>query len=53
MPAYAHTHPDFPGDPSKWEPLFTPFGESAEQCQRENCEKCQHLKPKHGRLNKP
>lgn len=20
---YAHSHPDFPEDPSKWEPLFT------------------------------
>lgn len=55
MPAYAHTdpaHPD-PKDAEKhWEPLFTPFGESAEQCQREDCKKCERLEPDHGHLNK-
>jgi CRISPR-associated endonuclease/helicase Cas3 len=49
---YAHTHPDFPSDPSKWEPLFTPFGEGAEQCQRDTCQKCRDLEPYHGHLNK-
>lgn len=52
MTAYAHTHPDFPNDPSKWEPLFTPFGDGADECQRENCRKCQNLEPYHGHLNK-
>ncbi len=49
---YAHTHPDFPGDPSKWEPLFTPFGDGENQCQGEACEKCRELIPNHGHLNK-
>lgn len=52
MPAYAHTHPDYPDDPSKWEPLFTPFGNGPEQCQREHCEQCKNLDPYHGHLNK-
>ena len=51
-PPYAHTHPDFPDDPSKWEPLFTPFGEAAGQCQGPNCPNCQRLQPDHGHLNK-
>ena len=46
LPPYAHTLDDKP--PEKWEPLFTPFGETEEQCQRENCEKCEHLEPHHG-----
>jgi CRISPR-associated endonuclease/helicase Cas3 len=50
--AYAHTHPDHPNDPSKWEPLFTPFGDAANECQRESCEKCRDLSPDHGHLNK-
>ncbi len=55
MTAFAHTdpaHPD-PKDAEKhWEPLFTPFGESVDQCQRENCKQCEHLEPDHGHLNK-
>lgn len=49
MNACAHTHP---GDPSKWEPLFTSFGEGEDRCQRETCEKCRSLEPQHGHLNK-
>lgn len=50
LPPYAHT---LDGKPSeKWEPLFTPFGDGDEQCQRENCRKCQRLAPHHGHLNK-
>ena len=30
VPAYAHTHPDYPETPSRWEPLFTPFGDGAD-----------------------
>ena len=52
MTAYAHTHPDHPNDSSKWEPLFTPFGDEADECQRESCEKCRDLSPDHGHLNK-
>lgn len=52
MTAYAHTHPDHPNDPSKWEPLFTHFGDAANECQRESCEKCRDLSPDHGHLNK-
>ena len=55
MNFYAHTHPDFRDskDAEKhWEPLFTPFGDSEEDCQRENCEKCRDLSPTHGHLNK-
>ncbi len=55
MNFYAHTHPDFPNskDAEKhWEPLFTPFGDSEEDCQRETCEKCRDLSPTHGHLNK-
>jgi hypothetical protein len=43
---YAHT---IKGQaPEKWEPLFTPFGDGAEKCQRENSQKCavrEHLTP--------
>ncbi len=49
---YAHSHPDFPNEPSKWEPLFTPFGKGEKECQREHCEKCRTLEPYHGHLNK-
>jgi CRISPR-associated endonuclease/helicase Cas3 len=55
MNFYAHTHPDFPNskDAEKhWEPLFTPFGDSEEDCQRETCEKCRDLSTTHGHLNK-
>lgn len=52
LPPYAHTHPHFPHEPEKWEPLFTPFGEGKNQCQREHCEKCERLEPNHGHLNK-
>lgn len=52
MTAYAHTHPDHLNDPSRWEPLFTPFGDAANECQRESCEKCRDLSPDHGHLNK-
>ncbi len=51
-PAIAHSHPDFPEDPSKWEPLFTPFGDGPQECQRESCAKCRELDPYHGHLNK-
>lgn len=47
---YAHT---LPGKPQgEWEPLFTVFGDSEDECQRENCKKCQNLKSDHGHLNK-
>lgn len=51
-PPYAHTHPDFPDDPSQWEPLFTHFGEAADQCQGRYCDQCRRLQPDHGHLNK-
>jgi CRISPR-associated endonuclease/helicase Cas3 len=47
---YAHTLPNRPQ--CEWEPLFTPFGIGTDECQRENCEKCQRLEPYHGHLNK-
>jgi CRISPR-associated endonuclease/helicase Cas3 len=50
LPPYAHTLDGKP--PSDWEPLFTPFGAGADQCQRENCQKCQNLVHDHGHLNK-
>ncbi len=50
QPFYAHTLDGKP--PSEWEPLFTSFGDNAEQCQREHCEKCEALEPDHGHLNK-
>ena len=50
MPFYAHTLKDQP--PEKWEPLFTPFGEGSEECQRDTCVKCEAMEPRHGHLNK-
>lgn len=49
-PPYAHTLPERPQE--EWEPLFTPFGDAADECQRESCQKCQRLEPDHGHLNK-
>ena len=49
---YGHTHPDFPDDPTKWEPLFTPFGDEEYQCRGIHCAKCRQLVPKHGHVNK-
>lgn len=50
MTAYAHTLEGQPKE--KWEPLFTPFGDGSEECQRENCQKCRDLESHHGHLNK-
>lgn len=50
-PAIAHSHPDFPEDPTHWEPLFSSFGEGDNECQRNPCEKCRQLLPGHGHLN--
>ncbi len=50
MPCYAHTLKNQPKE--KWEPLFTPFGEADNECQRDNCTKCKNLEPYHGHLNK-
>ncbi|RYG97553.1 MAG: CRISPR-associated endonuclease Cas3'', partial [Alphaproteobacteria bacterium] len=52
VPIFAHTHPDFQTDSSGWEPLFTPFGDDPEHCQREHCSKCEKLAANHGHLNK-
>ncbi len=52
MPAFAHTHPNFPVDSSKWERLFTPFSNWEGECQRDDCEKCERMEPQHGHLNK-
>ncbi len=52
MNAYAHTHPEHPEDPTKWEPLYTAFGEGPDECQRASCIKCRNLEPYHGHLNK-
>lgn len=35
---YAHTDPEFPDDPSTWEPLFTPFGDGEGECRGRGCE---------------
>ncbi len=51
-PPYAHTHPEFPDDPSKWEPLFTRFGNGAGECRGKDCDLCRELAPYHGHLNK-
>lgn len=50
MIVYAHS---LEGKGSEaWEPLFTPFGIDADQCQGHECEKCKDLDPRHGHLNK-
>jgi len=51
-PFYAHTHPEFPDDSSKWEPLFTPFGDGDGECRSRECWRCRRLEPYHGHLNK-
>ena len=48
----AHSHPDHPRDPSRWEPLFTSFGEGDGQCAGPDCSACRELRPDHGHLNK-
>lgn len=55
MTFYAHTKTDVQGkylDAKHWEPLFTPFGKADDQCQRDCCEKCAAMEPRHGHLNK-
>lgn len=47
---YAHTLKDHA--PKNWEPLFTPFGLGADECQGRECKKCESLDPRHGHLNK-
>lgn len=49
---YAHSHPGFPGEPSMWEPLFTPFGDGEGECRGRECKRCENLEPYHGHLNK-
>ena len=49
-PPYAHTLPERPEE--EWEPLLTPFGDAADQCQRELCQKCEQMESAHGHLNK-
>lgn len=49
---YAHTDPEFPDDPSTWEPLFTPFGDGEGECRGRGCERCERLERFHGHLNK-
>ncbi len=46
---YAHSHPDFPTDTSKWEPLFS---EDCGTLRGEDCDLCTTLGPYHGHLNK-
>jgi CRISPR-associated endonuclease/helicase Cas3 len=50
MPFYAHTLQDQPKE--KWEPLYTPYGQGSEECQRDTCVKCEAMEPRHGHLNK-
>jgi CRISPR-associated endonuclease/helicase Cas3 len=55
MSFFAHTksYPDGSLAPqSEWEPLFTPFGKGAGECQRETCSKCHNMTADHGHLNK-
>lgn len=56
MACYAHTKNDpvtkEPLSRLEWEPLFTPFCEGEEHCQKLDCAKCAALEPKHGHLNK-
>ncbi len=50
MHFYAHT---LEGQPKEtWEPLFTPFGNDENQCQRQTCGECAAMEPTHGHLNK-
>ena len=46
---YAHTHPDFPSDCEKWEPLFTADCPALEG---KDCMACTDLHASHGHLNK-
>lgn len=46
---YAHTHPDFPKQPEKWEPLFS---EECGTLEGKECSACEKLDPNHGHLNK-
>lgn len=48
-PAFAHTEPAFPGDISKWEPLFTP---GCPALAGNDCKACRNLDRNHGHLNK-
>lgn len=55
MQFYAHSKTRPNGSPApkeEWEPLFTPFGDGPDECQRESCKKCEDLEPNHGHLNK-
>lgn len=55
MQFYAHSKTHCDGSPApkeEWEPLFTPFGDRPDECQRESCKKCEDLEPNHGHLNK-
>lgn len=45
----AHSHPDFPNDLSKWEPLFTP---ECAALSGEHCNACERMDRDHGHLNK-
>lgn len=49
MKFYAHSHPDFPDQPDKWEPLYT---ENCGTLEGNNCLACENLDPNHGHLNK-
>lgn len=49
MKFYGHSHPDFPEQPDKWEPLFT---EDCGTLDGKNCSACENLDPNHGHLNK-
>jgi hypothetical protein len=46
---FAHTHPDFPNDCSRWEPLFTA---DCPALKAKDCIACAELHPSHGHLNK-
>ena len=49
MSAYAHSHPDFPRDFSRREPLFTP---DCPALAGGECAACEAMDPHHGHLNK-
>lgn len=49
MLPFAHSHPDHPDDPSRWEPLFTP---DCPTLSGGHCHACATLAPDHGHLNK-